>query len=210
MESKIEVRYPFDTFQFISGNEKLYNFLNYLFKKAAAFNREMKIEKGDDFFPVCSFNKMSYSYDVEYEFFVKTYADYAEEIYDIDGDSVRKIYSFLYSQTDEKTTRFRYLFFAGLLGSYYRLGNGYFNDLSKNTRQIFFEKAVRNQRGEVARSRVVMIRNFIDEHIRNEDIMEELQGYELEQVAYGLKKVKTYEEEQGIGRLPKIYNLIQN
>lgn len=207
MESRIEVRYPFDTFQFISGNEKLYSFLNYLFKEAAEFNREMSAMKGDDFFPVCSFNDKAFSYDIEYEFFVKVYADYAKERYDIDDESVGRIYSFLYSATDEKITRARYMFFAGLLGSYYRLGNKYFNDLSKNTRQIFFEKAVKNESGKVARSMVVMVRDFIKEHIKNDEIISELDKYKVEQVAYGIKKLKEYEKEHGIEKLEKIYDI---
>jgi hypothetical protein len=207
MNTGIEVKHPLDVIQFVSGNKKLYIFLEYLFRKAAEFNEENEEQMGENFFPVCSYNSMARSYDFEYEFLVETYINFAKDIYDISDDDSGLMLRYLYSSNDKKIMKARYLFFVGVFGYYFRLGNGYYNDLSKNYGMIYFEKLVMNKHNVVAKSRMVMVRDFIEEHLSESARYNDLKMAKIEQVAYGKNQIKKYIEENGLGEVPKIYDL---
>ena len=96
MKSTMKIEGPLDIIQFISSNEKLYNFLEYLFKKAAEFNEKHKEEMGENFFPVVSYSEINHAYSVEYEFFVDTLIDYAREVYGVSDDECLLIHQYLF------------------------------------------------------------------------------------------------------------------
>jgi len=102
MYNKFEVTYPLDAVQFISGNKKLYLFIAFLFERATKFNKEMKVQEGEGYFPIASYNERAYAYDFEFEFFVESYVEYAKEYYHINEDSESNLYQYLYFSTDSK------------------------------------------------------------------------------------------------------------
>jgi len=174
------------------------------------FNEENKAALGENFFPVATYNDKSYSYDFEYEFFVRTYIKFASDIYGVSKDSEFKMQNFLHTSIDSKIIRGRYMFFVGILGHYYKLGNSFYNDLGKNPSMIFFDKLVKNDNGDVASSRVFMVRQFVEEHLSDSSRFEELKEHKLEQVAYGKKAIAKYKEVHELGNVMKIYNLARN
>jgi hypothetical protein len=207
MDFGVEVKHPLDVIQFVSGNKKLYMFLEYLFRKAAEFHDENEEQMGENFFPVVSYNEKARSYDFEYGFLVETYINFAKDIYDISEEDAMSMYSYLYKSVDKKIMRARYLFFVGVLGYYFRLGNGYYNDLTKNYGMIYFEKLMQNQYGVVARSQMIMVRDFVEEHLSSESRYEDLKTVKTEQVAYGKSAINRYIKDNGLGEIAKVYDL---
>jgi len=204
--NKYEVVYPLDAIQFVSGNKKLYLFMAFLFERATKFNKEMKVEEGEGYFPIASYNERAYAYDFEFEFFVESYVEYAKEYYDIDENSQSNLYQYLYYSTDTKIKKARFIFFVNTLGGYYGLGSGYYSDPIKNKGLIFYEKYVKNEHGFIANSRAIQVRNFMDKHL-DENLFKSLKGEKLEQVAYGKVQMEKYNNENDIGEIPKIYDL---
>jgi len=206
-ENCFEVNYPLDVIQFVSGNKRVYNFLSYLFDKAAEFNRENIEHAGENFFPVAAFNSRSFTYDIEYEFFVKTFVDYAVEIHGISKQSEENIYRFLYSSLETKINRARYIFFVVVLGNYFKFGSSFYNDLTKNTSMIFFERVIKNEYDVIARERVIQIRDFVKDKIENSDALDELHNISCTQVAYGKKRIEEYMKKEDIDNIQKVYKL---
>lgn len=201
-----EIRYPLDTIQFVSGKARIVDFLNYLFKNAIDFDKKMKQEKGEDFFPVLRYNSVGFLYEIECEFFVEIYIKYAVEFYRIDEESQVKMKHYLLLSLDNKIREARYMFFVIVLGNYYRLGDKYFGDYCKNKYQLFVSTIIQNKSGDFAHARYIPIRNFVDENlIIEEEILDKIKSENYKMIVFGAKKVKSFIEENSSKIIEKIY-----
>ena len=187
-----EVVYPLDVIQFVSGNKKMYMFLNYLFSEARKFNDANRDEMGDDFFPIMHHVERSFAYEIEFDFFVKTYVRYAKEIFGIDEDSEWKMFSFLRNNTDDKISKARYIFFVNILGDYFSFAGLFYKDCCKNQKMIYFEKLYKNENDSYAIGRVIQIKDYFDKHILRTDDLESIRREFKKEVAFGKKIVKKF------------------
>jgi len=203
---EFEVVYPLDVIQFVSGNKKMYLFIEFLFERASEFNKKMKVQEGENYFPIASYDAKGHAYDFEFEFVVESYVEYAKNFYDIDEDSQSNMYQYLYFETDKKIFKARYIFFVNILGNYFSLGSGFYADPSKNKGMIFYDKYVRNEFGYIAHSRVFQVKDFMEKHMKPENY-EGIRKEKLEQEAYGKKQMEAYLEKQEVDEIPKIYDL---
>ena len=204
--NKYEVVYPLDTIQFVSGNKKLYLFINFLFERASDFNAKMKLEEGEDYFPIAKYDAKSFSYHFEFEFLVESYVEYVKEFYDISNESESNLYQYLYFNTDKKIKRARYIFFAIILGGYYTLGSGYYNDPCKNKGLVYFDCYVKNAHGILAHSSFFQIASYMEKYVKKE-LTEPLKSEKTVQVAYARIQMNNYKSEHDISSVPKIYDL---
>ena len=205
-----EVVYPLDVIQFVSGNKKMYMFLNYLFSEARKFNDANRDEMGDDFFPIMHHVERSFAYEIEFDFFVETYVRYAKEIFGISEDSEWKMFSFLRNNTDDKISKARYVFFVTILGDYYSLGGQFYRDPCKNKKMIYFEKVYKNEFGKFAKGRVIQIKDYYDQHILESDNYLSVREEVKEEMAFGKKFVKKFMEENELEKLQQIYKIDTN
>ena len=206
MNDCCQVRYPLDVIHFVSGKSKVVSFLNFLFKKAIEYNEKMEDRNGENFFPVLRFNNLGFLYEIEYEFFVEKYIEYAVEFYGIDEESEIKIKQFLMLSLDQKIIESRYLFFVIILGHYFRFGDKYYGDYCKNKFQIFITAVIENENGKYAHSRYIPIRNFIDEFLNfDDDILDKIKSYKSSVKVFGSKKVKIFLAGNNEASVKKIY-----
>ncbi|MBL1245145.1 MAG: hypothetical protein COA39_012360 [Sulfurimonas sp.] len=203
---KFEVVYPLDVIQFVSGNKKMYLFIEFLFERASEFNKKMKVQEGENYFPFASYNSRAHAYDFEFEFLIESYVEYAKEYYDIDEDSQSNMYQYLYYLNDKKIYKSRYIFFVNILGSYFSLGSGFYSDCCKNKGMIYYDMFVANKFNIIANSRVIQVRDFMEQHLKPASY-EEIKKEKLEQVAYGKTKMEAYLKEMKTDSIPKIYDL---
>jgi len=203
---EFEVVYPLDVIQFVSGNKKMYLFIEFLFERASEFNKKMKVQEGENYFPIASYDAKGHAYDFEFEFVVESYVEYAKNFYDIDEDSQSNMYQYLYFETDKKIFKARYIFFVNILGNYFSLGSGFYADPSKNKGMIYYDMFVANKFNIIANSRVIQVRDFMEQHLKPASY-EEIKKEKLEQIAYGKTKMEAYLKEMKTDSIPKIYDL---
>ena len=204
--NKYVVEQPLDIIQFVSGNKKLFLFIDYLFEKAAIFNAQMKKESSEDYFPVTYYDSRGYAYNVEYEFFVECYVDFAAEHYGIDEDGQALMYQVLYFENDQKIFKVRHLFFITILGNYFSLGSSFYSDACKNKKSIAHNAIVKNYSGFVAHSRYIQIKSYVEKYLTSDDY-KALRAENLKQVAYGKVSIDNYKREYKLDEIPRIYDI---